>query len=118
MLGWLSIGWPDYNSHCRLFEVILCGQSSVSAESSASGEQPGRRFGYKIWSSLGALSSRFCLSGAVFSPETSHANVTCVLAGSPLDEVFRKREEGLLCLRRAHPVCGPRKLFDKPVDSE
>jgi len=37
----------------------------------------------------------------------SHANVTCALVEHGLGAVLPKREDGLLCLRRPHPVCGP-----------
>src|SRR5271157_528215 len=37
----------------------------------------------------------------------SHASVTCALAESKPGAVSPKWEEGLSCLRWAHPVCGP-----------
>ena len=47
----------------------------------------------------------------------SHADVTCALAGRPLDAVSRNGEEGLLCLFvTAHPVCRLGTFFDRSVD--
>jgi hypothetical protein len=46
----------------------------------------------------------------------SHASVTCALAVSRPDAISRTCEgKGVVCLRRAHPGCSPRKVFDKPV---
>ena len=40
----------------------------------------------------------------------SHASVTCALAVTRPDAISRTCEEkGVVCLRRAHPVCGPEK---------
>src|SRR5271165_2292588 len=47
----------------------------------------------------------------------SHARVTRVLAVGRPDAISRLCEEkGVVSLCRARPVCGPKKLFDKPVD--
>src|SRR5271166_2918736 len=49
-------------------------------------------------------------------PAQSHANVTCALAGGLRGAVSLMARTRLLCLRWPHPVCRPKKLFDRPAD--